>query len=80
MISMGADETQADFPYVFASAKEGFATVDPDEPSSNMKVLLDMILEHVPGPDVVVVPAVHRRLDRGGVRPRDGLRCPRGAG
>ncbi len=51
-LDLGADEQVADFPYVFASAKEGFATSDPDVPGDSMQPLLQMLLEHVPGPEV----------------------------
>ena len=53
-LDLGADEQVADFPYVFASAKEGFATSDPDVPGDSMQPLLEMLLEHVPGPEVDV--------------------------
>ncbi len=53
-LDLGADEQVADFPYVFASAKEGFATSDPDVPGDSMQPLLQMLLEHVPGPEVDV--------------------------
>ncbi|MEC8338197.1 MAG: translational GTPase TypA [Planctomycetota bacterium] len=51
-LDLGADEQVADFPYVFASAKEGFATEDPEVPGDSMQPLLEMLLEHVPGPEV----------------------------
>ena len=53
-LDLGADEQVADFPYVFASAKEGFATEDPEVPGDSMQPLLEMLLEHVPGPEVDV--------------------------
>ncbi|MEM7314337.1 MAG: translational GTPase TypA [Planctomycetota bacterium] len=52
VIDLGGDESMDDFSYVFASAKDGYATHDPDEPSDSMHPLLDMIVEKVPGPDV----------------------------
>ena len=51
-LSLGADDELADFPYLFASARDGYATHDADARSGTMQPLLDMILEHVPGPDV----------------------------
>ena len=51
-LSLGADDVLADFPYLFASAKLGFATTDPELPSDSIVPLMDMILEKVPGPDV----------------------------
>ena len=53
-LDLGAEEQVADFPYVFASAKEGYATSDPDQPGDSMQPLLEMLLEHVPGPEVDV--------------------------
>ncbi|MBF0253971.1 MAG: translational GTPase TypA [Candidatus Omnitrophica bacterium] len=42
-----ATDEQLDFPIVFASAKDGHATLDMDEPSDNMKPLLNTILHRV---------------------------------
>jgi GTP-binding protein len=53
-LDLGAEEQVADFPYVFTSAKEGYATSDPDQPGDSMQPLLQMLLEHVPGPEVDV--------------------------
>ena len=44
---LNASDEQLDFPIVFASAKEGWATLDLDEPSQTMKPLLDTILHRV---------------------------------
>ncbi len=44
---LNATDEQLDFPVVFASAKEGWATLDLDEPSESMKPLLDTILHRV---------------------------------
>ena len=49
---LGADDELLDFPYVFASARDGYATHDPSTPSESMRPLLDMVLTAVPGPDV----------------------------
>jgi len=51
-ISLGADDSLADFPYVFASGREGYATTDPAIRTDSMEVLLDMVVEHIPGPEV----------------------------
>ncbi|PQO44736.1 translational GTPase TypA [Blastopirellula marina] len=51
-LQLGADDSIADFPYIFASAKEGFASHDPADRSGTMEPLLDMVLQHIPGPDV----------------------------
>jgi len=51
-VELGADDATLDFPYIFASAREGYATSDPDIPTDNIAQLLDMVIEHVPGPEV----------------------------
>src|SRR4051794_39524778 len=45
---LGATEEQLDFPIVYASALEGWATRDLAQKSSNLKPLFDTILENVP--------------------------------
>ncbi len=52
LVEMGADDETLDFPYLFASGRSGFATHDPNDHSGDISPLLDMILEHVPGPEV----------------------------
>ncbi|MCH2611112.1 MAG: translational GTPase TypA [Pirellulales bacterium] len=54
MIDLGGEDLADDFPFVFASAKDGFATLDPEVPGDSMKPLLDLIVEHIPGPEVTV--------------------------
>lgn len=49
-VELGADDKTLDFPYVFASGRAGFATLDPTIPSDNIKPLLDTIVRCVPGP------------------------------
>ncbi len=51
-ISLGASDALADFPYIFASSKLGFATFDPAQPGGSIEPLMDMILEKIPGPNV----------------------------
>ena len=47
---LGADDEQLDFPIVYASARDGVATVDLDNPKDNMKDLFDTIINHVEPP------------------------------
>ena len=49
-IELGADEVQLDFPVIYASAKEGYATLDPLKRGSDMKPLFEKIIEEVPAP------------------------------
>ncbi|KAL4369684.1 hypothetical protein GQ457_05G016150 [Hibiscus cannabinus] len=52
--NLGATEEQLDFPVLYASAKEGWAsstfTKDPPAGEKNMSQLLDAIVRHVPQP------------------------------
>ena len=50
-IELGADETALDSPFVYASAKKGFASLDPDEITETMEPLFDTILENIPAPE-----------------------------
>ncbi|KAF9138916.1 hypothetical protein BGX30_008582 [Mortierella sp. GBA39] len=50
--SLGATDEQMDYPIIYASAKEGWATRSMDEPRENMKPLFDLIVDHVPYPKV----------------------------
>ncbi|MEY3620989.1 MAG: GTP-binding protein TypA/BipA [Pseudomonadota bacterium] len=45
---LGATEEQLDFPVVYASALNGFATMDHTKTSDNMRPLFDAILKYVP--------------------------------
>lgn len=49
-IELGADEDQLDFPYVFASAKEGIAKFNLDDESKNLEPLFEMIINNIPAP------------------------------
>jgi len=48
---LGATEEQLDFPVVYASALNGYATLDLDQPSKDMRPLFDAVLKNVPVPD-----------------------------
>lgn len=51
--SLGATNEQLDFPIVYASALQGYATMDYNLPErKNMHPLFDLILSHVPAPKV----------------------------
>ncbi|RDX68344.1 typA [Mucuna pruriens] len=53
--NLGATEEQLDFPVLYASAKEGWAsttfTKDPPAEAKNMSQLLDAVVTHVPPPN-----------------------------
>ncbi|MBL8523402.1 MAG: translational GTPase TypA [Betaproteobacteria bacterium] len=50
MDKLGATEEQLDFPIVYASALNGWATLDWKNPATDMRALFDTILKHVPAP------------------------------
>ncbi|MDU7109697.1 MAG: translational GTPase TypA [Clostridium perfringens] len=49
-LELGADDEQLDFSIVYASARDGVATINIDEPKDNMKDLFDTIIEKVESP------------------------------
>ena len=49
-IELGANDDQLDFPVCYASAREGYATLDPEQPGTDMTPLFEMILNEVPAP------------------------------
>jgi GTP-binding protein len=49
-IDLDATDRQADFPVVYAVAREGKCAATPDGPLTDLGPLFDMILEHVPTP------------------------------
>lgn len=49
-IELGADDDQIDFPVVYASARDGYSSLDPNVRSGDMRPLLDAILENIPSP------------------------------
>jgi len=51
---LGANDQQLDFPVVYASAINGFATADADVTTDNMDELFQTIIDHVPPPPVDV--------------------------
>ena len=51
-VRLGATDAQLDFPVVYASAIEGWATTDLAAPGTDMDVLFQTIIDNVPAPDV----------------------------
>jgi GTP-binding protein len=47
---LGASDQQLDFPVIYASALQGWATTDPAVESQDMSALFEAILRHVPPP------------------------------
>ena len=50
MCNLDATEDQLDFPTVFGSAKNGWMSLDWQEPTDNITAVLDAIIEHIPEP------------------------------
>ncbi len=50
-IELEADDAQLDAPVVYASAREGVATLGLDAPATSLEPLFDAILAHVPAPE-----------------------------
>jgi GTP-binding protein len=51
-VELGADDKTLDFPYIYTSAREGYATHDPANKGGDVQPLLELVLEKIPGPVV----------------------------
>lgn len=47
---LGANDEQLDFPMVYASGRDGWATLDPKVRGTDLKPLFQLIVDHVPPP------------------------------
>jgi GTP-binding protein len=52
LMDLGCEDVLDDFPIIYSSAKEGYATHDPTVRTASILPIMDLILEHAPGPDV----------------------------
>ena len=50
-LELDADDAQLDCPFVFASAKSGIASLDADQPGTDMTPLFETILDYIPAPE-----------------------------
>lgn len=50
-MELDANDKQLDSPFVFASARGGYASEDPEAREGNMKPLFEAILNHIPCPE-----------------------------
>ncbi len=50
-IELGANDDQIDFPVVYASARDGYASLEPDVREGDMRPLFDSILENIESPE-----------------------------
>jgi len=52
LVQLRAESEALDFPLIYASAKEGWATTDLENKTDNMQAIFDAIINHVPAPRV----------------------------
>lgn len=53
-VSLEADDDQLDFPVLYASGRNGYASEDPDAREGTLTPLFEKIIEHVPPPEADV--------------------------
>ena len=53
-VSLDANDEQLDFPVLYASGRNGYASYDPDLREGTLTPLFEKIVEHVPAPDLDV--------------------------
>ena len=51
LMDLDATDEQLDCPFVYASAKGGYASLDPNERGKDMTPLFDTILDYIPAPE-----------------------------
>ncbi|WP_231741809.1 translational GTPase TypA [Stieleria varia] len=52
LAELGGEDQLDSVGFVFASAKEGYATTDPAVRTADMRPLLDLLVDHLPGPAI----------------------------
>ena len=52
--ALDADEFQLDFPVLYGSSKQGWMGEDPYHPGDDLQPLFDLILRHVPAPNIQI--------------------------
>ncbi len=50
-IDLGADDEQIDFPIAYTNAKDGWASLEEGAEGTNLKPLMDLMLEKIPAPE-----------------------------
>jgi GTP-binding protein len=51
-IDLKATDEQLDFPIVYSSGKDGWATLDINKKNDNLNPLFDTIIKYIPGPEI----------------------------
>ncbi len=52
LVQLEAEDDALDFPLIYASARDGWATTDLDKPSDNTEAIFEAIVNHIPQPEV----------------------------
>ena len=51
LMELNASDEQLDSPFVYASARMGTSSLDPNKPGTDMKPLMETIINHIPAPN-----------------------------
>lgn len=51
LMDLDASEEQLDCPFIYASARDGYAKVSPEDPEKDMAPLFQTIIDHIPAPE-----------------------------
>ena len=51
-VALDANEEQLDFPILYASGRDGWCAASLDDPRDNLAPLMDLVIRHVPAPQV----------------------------
>ncbi len=51
-VELGASDEQLEFPVIYGSGRDGWASEDPAQETDNLEALFQQILEHVPPPNM----------------------------
>ena len=51
LMDLGASDEQLDAPFLYASAREGYAAAEPDDEKKDMTPLFEAILKYIPAPE-----------------------------
>ncbi len=52
VMELSGEDHLADLPFIFTTAKGGYATNDPEQEGHSMELLLDLVLKKIPGPEI----------------------------
>jgi GTP-binding protein len=53
LVQLGANDDALDFPVIYASGRQGWASDDPDKKTNHLKIVFDTIIKKVPAPKVI---------------------------